>query len=386
MGRYVREVDGDTSVKLIQIIEEPTRDSPGVADFTYKPVFSVFDYGTIVPPTALDNSTVCLMAAFNFELLEEQGIPTHYLGLVTDDGELITAREAIQRSTTGAPVPTTMRLKFVNRVKPTFTPEQGWDYSMFTDPETRAYVHPLEFISRNSLPEASSVWGRIERGEVTLADFGLPSDFKKGDTVPDDLRPLLDYSTKFEPDDRYISRAVAQGLVGVSDARFARINGGTRQASNLMTDYATSVGFTRHDGKVEWITWYDPVAEEGNIHDALGDAVCTWHEDRLVTHGVGISKQRIRNKVASLNPRWYGDIKASKARAKAEGVEDFRTLMDPSITYTSPTPEFFGAVNTLFRAGTNQWVGADVYRLFPGFGNDRMQNLEQAVEEFRKVA
>ena len=118
----------------------------------------------------------------------------------------------------------------------------------------------------------------------------------------------------------------------------------------------------------------------------LADSVCTWHEDRLTTHGIGISKQRIRDKVKILNPKWYVEIKRAKEQAKSEGLKDFRTLMDKSIRYDSPTPEFFNAINRLFRSGTNQWVDARVYDVYPSKQESLENNLERAVEEFQKVA
>ncbi|MFH1054071.1 MAG: hypothetical protein V1740_06655 [Candidatus Woesearchaeota archaeon] len=385
MPDYLEVVDKATSVKRIGLIEKPTRTTPGVADMTYRPVFSVFDWGTIVPPVELDNSTVCLMAGFNFELLQERGIASHYLGLVTDEGELISAKEAISRGV----APTTLRVKFVNRVLPEHT-EQGWDYSMFGDPRKSAnpdymaqsYVQPVEFISRNKLGKASSVWKRVAAGEITMEDLGLPSDFKPGDEIPPELIPILDYSTKFEPDDRYPPRAEIQKMMGITDGRFARINASTRNASNIMTDYAASRGFTREDGKVEYITF---MTGQGPV-DELADAVCTWHEDRLLAFGLGVSKQRIRDKVVELNPGWYGEIQRAKKQAKDEGVKDFRTLMDQSIQYTSPSAEFFEAANLLFQAATNMWVGRNVYPVYQRSKDSMENNLEKAIEEFGKVA
>ncbi len=179
--RHKRKVEHATSVKDINISVEPRPDRFGVADFTAKPVFSVFDYGTIVPPVPLDNSTITLMGGFNFE----KGV--------------------------------------------------GWDYSMFGKSDLTCYVQPIEFISRNSLPASSSVWKRVERKEITLQDLGLPAAFKQGDEIPKHLKPILDYSTKFEPEDRYLSPQQAQRLMGMSDSDFARINETTRKASNLMT-------------------------------------------------------------------------------------------------------------------------------------------------------
>ncbi len=379
MVDYIRQISHATSVKSLNVIVEPTAEEHGEIDFGFLPVFSVFDYGTLEPAVPLDNSTICLMQGFNFELLRDAGIESHYKGLVTDTGELISAKEAITRKV----APTITRVDFVNRLLPEFSKEGGWDYSMFENPEVNNHVHPMEFISRNDLPPESSVWGRVERGEITVEDLGLPADFKPGDKVPAELIPILDYSTKFEPDDRYVSGSEAQRLLGLSAERFEGINAVTRKSSILMSDYAVSRGIERLDGKVEHVTYVLP---DGATVDRLGDAVCTWHEDRLVTHGVGISKQRIRNKVKQLNPKWYADIQASKTYAKEKGVEDFRTVMDPKLAYTSPSPEFFEGVNTLFRAGTNQWVGAKVYDIFPAKDESIGANLERAVEEFKKVS
>jgi len=88
----------------------------------------------------------------------------------------------------------------------------------------------IEFISRNSLPESSSVWKRIKSGQLTLEELGLPPDFKPGDEIPDELKPILDYSTKFEPDDRYLKPSEAQALMNISDEDFSRINESTRNA------------------------------------------------------------------------------------------------------------------------------------------------------------
>ena len=377
-GQYLRTVDHPTSVKKIQVVREPSQIYSGTADFTARPVFSVFDYGTFHPPVPLDNSTITLMAAFNFELLKERGIQSHYMRLIDNEGKGRTAKEAIAAGVT----PSTMRVMYVNRLVPEFK-DGAWDYSMFRgngDPERPlAYVHPIEFITRNELPTASSVWRRINDGEVSLADFGLSDTFRRGDQIPDSLQPLIDFSTKFEPDDRYVSPQDAQYMLGVDNARFDRIAGTVKDASKVMTEYAASRGFKRSDGKVELITF---IGSEGRVRDVLGDAVCTWHEDRLEYNGTQISKQLIRDEVSRINPRWHDEIKRAKKQAKKEGHEDFRDLMDPDITYTSPSQEFFTRINTLFQAATNQWVGARVYPVYPNARNTLEGNLEKAIEEF----
>ena len=374
---YVRIVEHQTSVKRIGVIEEPNHRSFGEADFKYRKVFSVFDYGTIFPPVPLDNSTICLMGGFNFELLREAGVASHYLGLVDDNGRLVSAKQAVSEGI----APETMRVQFANRLMPTFA-KGKWDYSGFKDGEVQCYVHPMEFIVRNALPEASSVWKRVARGEISMQGLGLPADFKQGDIIPEHLRPILDYSTKFEPEDRYVSAEQAKQLLGLTAKRFNHINSRNRRASKVMTEYAASRGFVREDGKDECVTG----VMDGGEGELLGDVVCTWHEDRITYQGVAISKQVIRDKIRTVSPAWAAEIERAKKQAKEEGKKDFRTLINTAFPYISPSTPFFEAVNTLFQAATNHWVGVRVYQLYSGQKNGMRGDLERAIEEFQRVA
>jgi len=381
-GKYLETISKGTSVKEIGILRRPTKDRYGRADFTYQGVYSVFDRGTIKPPVPLDNSTVCIQGGFNFEKLEKEGIPTHYLGLINFNGEKIRSSE-IPSCVRHPPV--TTRLKFVNRIMPKFH-EGEWDYGMFgSNAEVKNYVHPIEFMVRNELPESSSVWGRVDRGEITLQDLGLPNGFKKGDLIPEDLKPILDYSTKFEPEDRYISADEARRLLNMSEERFENINNLSRKISRHNTELAASRGFKRLDGKYEYICI--PDLFDGNPQDVLADEVCTWHSDRIVTlDGFPISKQNIRNKVKKKNPLWFEDLDNAKLRARDEGVEDFRDLMNPDIKFDSPDKYFFEAINNLFRAATNQWMDRKVYNMNSQFRETSIvDDLEKAIEDFKKV-
>jgi phosphoribosylaminoimidazole-succinocarboxamide synthase len=256
-----------------------------------------------------------------------------------------------------------------------------WDYSMFGKDTPNNYVQPIEFITRNELPESASIWKRIKDGKTTLEALGLPADLKPGMPIPN--APFLDYTTKFEKGDKPLTPEQARAYMGISESRFAHINWITRKASQLMTDHAASRGFKRLDGKVEYVV---VPGNDGKPLDMLGDAVCTWHEDRLTFEGMGISKQRIRDKIKKLNPEWAAEIDRAKKQAEEEGVKDFRTLMNPEVEYVSPPAKFFEGVNVLFRAATNQWVGAEVYPLFEDKRESLEDNLRRAIEEFRKVA
>jgi len=374
MIKYQEKINHSTSVKEISLIELADNKKHGIADFKYRPVFSVFDIGTIIPPVGLDNTTINIMQAYNFELLKEHNIESHYIGLVEDNGNVLSAYDAIKNK-----IKTDIcRVKFVNRLAPDFN-KNKYDYSKFKSSNYNNYVLPVEFISRNSLPSSSSVWLRIKNKELNINELGLDNNFKIGNQIPENLKPILDYSTKFEPDDRYISKVEAKEILGLDDISFNYINETTKKISNIMTDYALARGFTREDGKIEYIK----LNEEKIV---VADAVCTWHEDRLISkHGINISKQLIRNKIKELNNAWYENIILAKEKAKQEGIADFRALMDKNIKYISPQPVFFNSLNNLFRAATNMWINSKYYAIYDNKNENIEDNLDRAIEEFLKI-
>jgi phosphoribosylaminoimidazole-succinocarboxamide synthase len=211
------------------------------------------------------------------------------------------------------------------------------------------------------------VWKRVSRGEISLADLGLPADIQPGDPLP---THVLDYSTKYEPEDRYVSVEEARAITGFPSERWAKINRTTAEASRLMTEHARSRGVEREDGKVEFVT-----LDHRASKDVLGDAVTTLHEDRLILDGTDITKQAIRDAVKRSSPEWAAEIDRAKSEARRQGVADFRSLMDPALRCTLPPASFFHRYNALARAFVNHWLNATVYP------DDR--DLSQRLREFR---
>src|SRR6056297_1531788 len=71
-----------TSVKEFRVDEPATADALGRGAFVFTDDYSVFDWGKM-PDTIPDKgASLCAMGAFNFELLEAAGVPTHYRGVV----------------------------------------------------------------------------------------------------------------------------------------------------------------------------------------------------------------------------------------------------------------------------------------------------------------
>jgi phosphoribosylaminoimidazole-succinocarboxamide synthase len=372
MTNYTSVLGEGTSVKQIGVFTSPTPTQAGVCDFIFRDVYSVFDWGKMPMPegSSVDNTTIVLMAALNFEMMQRRGLKTHYIGMVDDRGEIVSFQDVADRhlGPVGGPqpLPNKIRVRYVNKLPVPFA-EGQYDYSAFQEPPANNFVYPLEFIFRNSLGKDASVWKRIARGEISLSDFGLPETLKPGDKLPS---PVLDYSTKFESEDRYLRPEEAMKLAGLSPNRFANINEAILMADRLLTDDARSLGFVHEDGKVEMVRL-------GDNEDAFGDVAGTWHEDRYLfgPDGKKISKQPYRDVNRLLNPEWAAEIDQRKAEARERGIKDWKSLV--TVQPKPLPPEFFAVMNNLFRAGTNRYTGHVFYP-------DASPSLEEAFAEFDK--
>lgn len=76
-----------TSVKEFRIEREATADSLGAGSFVFTDDYSVFDWGKMPDQIPEKGASLCTMGAFNFELLEAEGVPTHYRGVVDHSGD-----------------------------------------------------------------------------------------------------------------------------------------------------------------------------------------------------------------------------------------------------------------------------------------------------------
>jgi len=231
------------SMKDLEVLKRPTRGKMGLAWFRFSDRYSVFDWGEMPDLIEGKGAALCIMGAYCFERLEEKGIKTHYRGLVTPDGELVTTSELEE------PI-NVMEIDLVNvyRPKPYIKDEKHkYDYSMFT-PNLTNYLIPLEIIYRNGLPEGSSIFKRLEQG-LKPEDLGLDHYPKPGENLE---RPIFDVSTKLEEKDRYITWTEAHRISGLTDEEVEEVKGKLLQINDLITEVAARAKLENEDGKVEF--------------------------------------------------------------------------------------------------------------------------------------
>lgn len=262
------------SVKDLVVIEKPYKNKSGRGRFIFSDRYSVFDWGEMPDHIPNKGKSLCISAAYFFEKLENMGIKTHYLGLV-EDGQL--KRISDVKGTVDI-----MEVELLRVLKPPKIAD-GYDYSDYKTGNCNLLV-PLEVIYRNSLPAGSSVFKRLEKGELELKELGLEKMPIPGENLEE---PFLDVSTKLEESDRYLTWEKAQEIAHLGDKELEEIKKITLIINELIGQEANKIGLKYEDGKIEF--GFD---KDRNL--LLVDVLGTLDECRFTFKRMPISKEIAR--------------------------------------------------------------------------------------------
>jgi len=328
-----------TSVKEFRVDEPATATDLGRGSFAFTDDYSVFDWGKMPDEIPDKGASLCTMGAYNFQLLAENHVPTHYEGVRTEpDGPVLDLGEALAADS--PPQEMVISLTQVPDL-----PEAGgeYDYDAYHAEAGENYLIPLEIVFRNRVGTGSSL-----RRRTDPADHGL--DFTEWpDRVVELDEPIVEFSTKYEEQDRYLDRAEAEHVAGT--ASLDRLEELALAVDHLVTDTAAEADLVHEDGKIECLY------HDGGIR--VADVVGTFDENRFSYDGQQVSKEVIRQYHKRTQPDWVEAVSAAKERATDEGVADWKSLCDQS-----PAPlddDVIGVARDLYCAGTNAYVDGDVF-------------------------
>ncbi|MEM4539948.1 MAG: phosphoribosylaminoimidazolesuccinocarboxamide synthase [Archaeoglobaceae archaeon] len=305
------------SVKDLIVLRSPNGGlGEGIFEFSNR--YSVFDYGEMPDKIEGKGASLCLISAYFFEKLEKIGIKTHYDGLIEDS--------RVKRLDELSSVTNKMKVKLVRVLRP-----KGRDYSIFSR-EKANFLIPLEIIYRNKIPEGSSLLRRIASGEVKPEDFGL-KEVKPNMKLE---KPIVDFSTKLEDVDRYLSYEEAKKISGLSDEEFEKLKEIVLKVDDLITAEVSKAGLENEDGKIE-------LAFDDKREFMVVDAVGTPDECRFSFEGFEVSKEILRGYYK--RTEWYERIKIHK------GKENWREIVGvpPKLN-----PEVKKSVSELYMALCNE--------------------------------
>jgi phosphoribosylaminoimidazole-succinocarboxamide synthase len=324
-----------TSVKEIHVDREPSDEELGRGRFYFTDDYSIFDWGQMPDQIPKKGAALCTMGAANFELLDVNHIPTHYRGVYGEDLE--DGPNDLGECETP---PRTMAIELA-RVPDLPTDGEAYDYEAFHADAGDGYVVPLEIVFRNTVPEGSSLRQRRDP-----ADFDLDVDAWPEEVV-ELPEPIVEFSTKFEEQDRYLSRAEAEAIAG--QASLDRLEELALGVNAVVTMRAEQTGFTHEDGKIEVV--YD----DGTLK--VADVVGTFDENRFSYEGQELSKEVVRQYYKRTDPDWVDAVSTAKREARERGTADWRALCDES---PEPLPaDVVETVSQVYTAGTNAYTDFD---------------------------
>ena len=337
-----------TSVKEFRIETEPTATETGRGRFYFTDAYSVFDWGRMPDPIPNKGASLCVMGAFNFEQLEANGIPTHYRGVVPDGGDERTGdREptslsaAAETITAGGGDPPREMAIDLTQVPDLPYDGESYDYDAYHAAAGDNYLVPLEIVFRNTVPVGSSLRSRADPKAL-----GLEFDTWPEATValPE---PVVEFSTKYEEQDRYLARPEADEIAG--KAAIDDLEDLARAVNEVVTERATEAGFDHEDGKIE-VMYHD-----GTLR--VADVVGTFDENRFSYGGQEVSKEVVRQWYKREQSEWVDDIAAAKRAVGEREIADWRQLC--SVEPTSLPTDVLEAVSQLYAAGANAYTGRE---------------------------
>ena len=287
--------------------KEASEGAFGVGTFEFTDDYSVFDFGKMPDTIPGKGEALCRMSCFNFRHVErELGVKTHFHKMLS---------------------PVKMEVSLVRVLNPADNQlKEG----------SRNYLVPLEIIFRNSLPEGSSVFRRLESGELTLEDLGVLETPKPGMKFE---RPFLDVSTKLEETDRYLSWDEALDLSMISEDLLYDLKEIALNINDFITDKAASIGLEHADGKLEFA-----ISPKNEI--IVVDVFGTPDENRFLWNGIHVSKQVCRDYYKTTP--WYAELEGAK-KANVEKAN-----------WPKPGPlpaELKAIVSNMYKSVCEAWTG-----------------------------
>ena len=246
--------------------------------FKFSDRYSIYDWGEM--PDLIENKgkSLAQMSETFFTLLKDIDIKSHFI-------------YAQERSIT---------VEKVNVLKPAKI-KNKYDYTEYQRKPENTLV-PLEIIFRNGLPKGSSFFKRIN-DKAYLNSLGVTALPKEGENFP---TPIIEFSTKLEPIDRYLSYTEAKYISGMSEEEFKNLLLLSKKLANKLTSIISKMELRLWDGKFEFaFDKKNSVVRSFKLVDSIG-----LDELRITKDNIHISKELLRQFYQETS--WLNNISSYK--------------------------------------------------------------------------
>jgi len=360
--------------------------------FRFSDRYSIFDWGEM--PDRLNNKgeVLSFMAWFFFDYfskssswehveipkpfkneeiinvlegLRSDGLSHHCLGMCDDNGELV---NPLDKKTSR-----NILAKSFNVINPSF--ERGsWDYTEYQKRPTNTII-PLEVIFRFGAPEGSSLFKRLNDKKYKK-EIGIEGEVIAGEWFD---FPVIEFSSKLESHDRYLTYEEAKYISGMSDKEFNRLKSLTQVLAIGLAKLFKEIDVELWDGKFEY-AFSESLSEEMRkitLIDSIGP-----DELRLSYKSTPLSKENLRKFYSNSN--WHKAIIKSKNLASQRKVKDWKSIC------TNELKESPGVLNSEFKNYSESIYTALANNISKHYLNKNQlfkntKSLEEVSSFFKKV-
>jgi phosphoribosylaminoimidazole-succinocarboxamide synthase len=304
--------------------------------FEYSDRYSIFDWGGMPDLIKGKGESLATMAWEFFKYLEngknfvflknnplisklglektlkkliEQGMKHHALGLMDESGEIANNSKSNY-----------LAVRPVDVIRPKSEFAAGklvYNYDAYTNKPLSTLV-PLEVIFRFGLPSGSSLLKRLKNSNYCLEN-GINPKLKENDFFEE---PILEFSTKLESTDRYLSLVEARLISAMTEGEFKKLLNLTRVLSLQLKNMFEKQEIKLWDGKFEF-AFAATLDEEGDREFILVDSIGP-DELRLTYEGVQLSKENLRQVYRETS--WYQAVEKAKKIASDRGEENWKNI------------------------------------------------------------
>jgi phosphoribosylaminoimidazole-succinocarboxamide synthase len=187
-----------------------------------------------------------------------------------------------------------------------------YQYQIYQDKPLNALV-PLEIIFRLGLPKGNSLSKRLGKDFIKWKEFGFSEIPNEGEFLK---TPFIDFSTKLEQGDRYLTHQEAQRIAGLSDPEWKDLLEMAGLIALNLFFFHHKLGLELWDGKIE-VAFSDQSLKQRTfmLVDSIGI-----DELRLLYQGKSFSKEFLREVYKKTS--WYEFLEISKREAAKSGDFD----------------------------------------------------------------
>jgi phosphoribosylaminoimidazole-succinocarboxamide synthase len=246
----------------------------------------------------------------------ERGARTHHEGMLDAvTGEVV--RHGVPANPSACNVVRKYQILKPERTR--FLGAPLFDYAKF--PHADRFVVPLEYIVRFGITSASSVYKKY-----LAMDAKTKTAFERELGVSRPLeawqyleRPISDFTSKFEPEDRMVSKQEALVMCGLSGVQFAESGTLAVLGAWVVRDLVEELGLRMWDLKWEFAKDGDDLVFVDTIDtDSIRATMALEHGGQ--GYAVHYNKQAMRDYFGLLHRDWIADIAEAKLLGQKEGV------------------------------------------------------------------